>query len=117
MAEHPQPLDAGMLIRRKRTGDEPDPSAVQPAVAAPQSVPAESVRAPDLADDAPLKMKPRETAQLAAVHVRIPEQIARGLRLMSVLEGRQTQELAAEAFEAMLTKWNQNWRASVPPKG
>jgi len=110
VAEHPQPLDAGMLIRRKRTGDEPDPSAVQPAVAAPQSVPAESVRAP-------LKMKPRETAQLAAVHVRIPEQIARGLRLMSVLEGRQTQELAAEAFEAMLTKWNQNWRASVPPKG
>jgi hypothetical protein len=62
-------------------------------------------------------MKPRETIQLAAVHVRIPEQLARGLRLMSVLEGRQAQELAAEAFEAMLDKWRPRWRDSVPPKG
>jgi hypothetical protein len=62
-------------------------------------------------------MKPREIVQLAAVHVRIPEQIARGLKLMSVMEGRQVQELAAEAFEAILTKWNSAWREVVTPKG
>jgi len=39
-----------------------------------------------------------------------------GIRLMSVLEGRQTQELAAEAFETMLDRWNANWRSSVPKR-
>ena len=61
-------------------------------------------------------MKPRETVQLAAVHVRIPEQLARGLRLMSVLEGRQAQVIVAEMLEEHLARWNPRWRDSVPPR-
>jgi hypothetical protein len=61
-------------------------------------------------------MKARETVQLAAVHVRIPEQLARGLRLMSVLENRQAQVLVAEMLEEFLTRWNPAWKQSVPPK-
>jgi hypothetical protein len=64
-----------------------------------------------------LRMKPRETVQLAAVHVRIPEQLARGLRLMSVLEGRQAQVIVAEMLEEHLTKWNPKWKDSVPSRG
>jgi hypothetical protein len=99
VATEPQPLDMN-LIRRKRAGDvEPEPG---PA-------PVES--------DAPsMKMKPREVVQLTAVHVRIPEQIARGLRLMSVLENVQAQVLVAEALEDRLNRWNPAWRDSVPPK-
>ena len=113
MAEQPQPLDAIPLIRRKRAGDDPPSEAVITEHAASSP---EGVQGSPQDDRGALRMKPRETVQLAAVHVRIPEQIARGLRLMSVLEGRQAQELAAEAFEAMLTRWNPRWRDSVPPK-
>jgi hypothetical protein len=49
---------------------------------------------------------PRETVQLAAVHVRIPEQIARGLWLMSVLENEQAQVIVAQAIEDKLNAWN-----------
>jgi TorA maturation chaperone TorD len=65
---------------------------------------------------ASLRMKPRETVQLAAVHVRIPEQLARGLRLMSVLEGRQAQVIVAEMLEEHLTRWNPRWRETVPAR-
>ena len=63
-----------------------------------------------------LRMKPRETVQLAAVHVRIPEQLARGLRLMSVLEGRQAQVIVAKMLEEHLTKGNPGWRDTVPSR-
>jgi len=126
VASEPQALDAIPLIRRKRAGeggqDTPE-AASPPVVETPPPVHpaasrvAETARSEEAVDAGALRMKPRETIQLAAVHVRIPEQIARGLRLMSVLEGRQAQELAAEAFEAMLDKWNPRWRDSVPPKG
>ena len=98
MADQPQPLDALSLIRRKRGGEGADdpPPAEQEA--------------------APLRMKPREVVQRTAVHVRIPEQIARGLRLMSVLENRQAQDLVAEAIEKMLDGWNGNWRDAVPKR-
>jgi TorA maturation chaperone TorD len=62
-------------------------------------------------------MKPREAIQLAAVHVRIPEHLARGLRLMSVLEGRQAQVIVAEMLEDHLTRWNPRWKESVVTKG
>lgn len=121
MASEPQPLDAVPLIRRKRGGEggqqEPsgaieEPSQVIPAppVIAPERQP------PSVAPDATLRMKPREMVQLAAVHVRIPEQLARGLRLMSVLEGRQAQVIVAEMLEEHLGRWNPRWRESVPPK-
>ena len=116
VAEQPQPLDSIPLIRRKKGGRKTGETL------GPQTTPrdeddagSEAVR--DLTEEPLLTMKPRETVQLTAVHVRVPEQIARGLRLMSVLEGRQAQELAAEAFEALLTAWNPNWRSSVPPRG
>ena len=67
-------------------------------------------------EGAPLRMKPREVVQRTAVHVRIPEQIARGLRLMSVLENRQAQDLVAEAIEKMLDGWSSNWRDAVPKR-
>ena len=144
--EQPQPLDALPLIRRKRAGEggpapEIDAPTVtpEPAVSAPTAVASPSPRpatpAPDRGPDAggawleasprpdpgtlpetSLRMKPRETIQLAAVHVRIPEQLARGLRLMSVLENRQAQVLVAEMLEEFLTRWNPNWKQSVPPK-
>lgn len=75
---------------------------------------AEPARPLETADSGALRMKARETVQLAAVHVRIPEQLARGLRLMSVLEGRQAQVIVAEMLEEHLTKWNPRWRESVP---
>jgi hypothetical protein len=76
----------------------------------------EPVKPPAGVDDEPLRMKPRDIVQLAAVHVRIPEQLARGLRLMSVLEGRQAQVIVAEMLEEHLTRWNPKWRESVPSK-
>jgi hypothetical protein len=98
VADQPQPLDALSLIRRKRGGE-----------AADNPLPAEQ-------EGAPLRMKPREVVQRTAVHVRIPEQIARGLRLMSVLENRQAQDLVAEAIEKMLDGWSGNWRDAVPKR-
>jgi len=62
-------------------------------------------------------MKARETVPLAAVHVRIPEHIARGLKLMAVLEGTQAQVIVAESIEARLNQWNPRWKESVPSKG
>ena len=123
MAEQVQPLDAVPLIRRKRAGEggqEPPeisatPVAEIPAPPATAGSPApESARSRD--DAGALRMKPRDTVQLAAVHVRIPEQLARGLRLMSVLEGRQAQVIVAEMLEEHLTRWNPRWRDSVPSK-
>jgi len=58
-------------------------------------------------------MKPRETVSLAVVHARVPEQIARGLKLMSVMEGRQAQNIVAEALEGVLNIWNPRWREIV----
>ena len=113
MAEQPQPLDAIPLIRRKRAGEDAEPTV---APLPPSSTSAPEPQISSSASNSPLRMKAREAVQLAAVHVRIPEQIARGLRLMSVLEGRQAQELAAEAFENMLDAWNPDWRQSVPPR-
>lgn len=115
MAEQPQPLDSIPLIRRKKGGEEPGETLGPQTTPEMRTTPVGTVR--DLTEEPLLTMKPRETVQLTAVHVRVPEQIARGLRLMSVLEGRQAQELAAEAFEALLTAWNPNWRSSVPPRG
>jgi hypothetical protein len=117
-----QSLDAIPLIRRKRAGEggqEPQEVAsspfppVPPPVASPA---AEEPRAQEAADAGALRMKPRETVQLAAVHVRIPEQLARGLRLMSVLEGKQAQVIVAEMLDEHLTKWNVRWRESVPAR-
>ncbi len=104
MAQEAQPLDSIPLIRRKGGGEGP-----------PAQAPSEA-RQPEPEEAATLRMKPRETVQLAAVHVRIPEQLARGLRLMSVLEGRQAQLIVAEMLEEHLTKWNPRWRDSVPPR-
>jgi hypothetical protein len=36
---------------------------------------------------------------------------------MAVLEGRQAQVIVAEMLEEHLTRWNANWRSSVPPRG
>jgi len=58
-------------------------------------------------------MKPRETISLAVVHARVPEHIARGLKLMSVMEGRQAQNIVAEALEGVLNIWNPRWREIV----
>ena len=86
MASEPQPLDTIPLIRRKRGGEgsPPEPSVQSDEPLQRPAAPAEPAVAPS---DAALRMKPRETVQLAAVHVRIPEQLARGLRLMSVPRG------------------------------
>lgn len=102
MADQPQPLDSLSLIRRKRGGEGADEP---PSIISPESQKA-----------APLRMKHREVVQRTAVHVRIPEQIARGLRLMSVLEDRQAQDLVAEALEKMLDDWSGNWRDAVPKR-
>jgi hypothetical protein len=99
VADQPQPLDALSLIRRKRGGE----GANDPPLLAEL-------------EGVPLRMKPREVVQRTAVHVRIPEQIARGLRLMSVLENRQAQDLVAEAIERMLDSWSSNWRDAVPKR-
>jgi len=120
VANEPQPLDAIPLIRRKRVGEgtqeslgraEEPPEASSPPPQRPPEPP--QPKSPEIA----LQMKPREAVQLAAVHVRIPEQLARGLRLMSVLEGRQAQMIVAEMLEEHLTRWNPRWRDSVPPRG
>jgi len=110
VASEPQALDAVQLIRRKRTGEGPH-EVPEPV---PDQPPTETVVAQE---SATLRMKPRETVQLSAVHVRIPEQLARGLRLMSVLEGRQAQVIVAEMLEEHLTRWNPKWRESVPSRG
>lgn len=132
MALEAQSLDTIPLIRRKRAGElnQPDPESALPApaetVASPPPPPAPlPVAPPQIAPSAQpaaaepepaLRMKPREMVQLAAVHVRIPEQLARGLRLMSVLEDRQAQILVAEMLEEFLSRWNPRWRDSVPPR-
>ena len=132
MAEQPQALDASLLIRRKKGGegeqaeytpvvsDQTSRQASGPAMPVegpppPRRAPAPAAIPVSVADNG-MRMKPRESVQLAAVHVRIPEQLARGLRLMSVLEGRQAQVIVAEMLEEHLDRWNANWRASVPPR-
>jgi hypothetical protein len=123
VASEPQALDSIPLIRRKRVGDSgqdlTDPTPSPPYDVRPSSPPpeaAEQVRPQEITEAGALRMKARETVQLAAVHVRIPEQLARGLRLMSVLEGRQAQVIVAEMLEEHLTRWNSKWRESVPPR-
>jgi hypothetical protein len=113
VASEAQPLDSVPLIRRKRAG-EGAPVEDTPQVV---SLPPPPVRVVEDEAEPALLMKPRDVVQLAAIHVRIPEQLARGLRLMSVLEGRQAQVIVAEMLEQHLSAWNKNWRDSVPPKG
>jgi hypothetical protein len=117
-AEQPQPLDTIPLIRRKRAGEGGQPAEAEaPTVASePPPIAAVAPRPEPPRPEPSLRMKPRDTVQLAAVHVRIPEQLARGLRLMSVLEDRQAQVIVAEMLEEFLTRWNPRWRDSVPPK-
>jgi hypothetical protein len=117
-AEQPQPLDTIPLIRRKRAGEGGQPAEAEgPTVASePPPIAAVAPRPEAPRPEPSLRMKPRDTVQLAAVHVRIPEQLARGLRLMSVLEDRQAQVIVAEMLEEFLTRWNPRWRDSVPPK-
>ena len=110
MALEAQSLDAIPLIRRKRGGDSDVPQEPVAVEARPAPEPAKPQ------EDPALRMKPRETVQLAAVHVRIPEQLARGLRLMSVLEGRQAQVIVAEMLEDHLNRWNPRWKESVVTK-
>ena len=112
MALEAQPLDTIPLIRRKRAGEGVQES---PEVS-PENQSAQPTPTLEAEEPAALRMKPRETVQLAAVHVRIPEQLARGLRLMSVLEGRQAQVIVAEMLEEHLTRWNPKWRESVPAR-
>jgi hypothetical protein len=146
VAVDPQPLDAAMLIRRKRRPDETgaqDPGAgaaqvpvegqtvttptgsERPSQASePTSAPAperplavnsagEGASPPIPQPTEGIRMKPRETVSLAVVHARVPEHIARGLKLMSVMEGRQAQQIVAEALEGVLNGWNPRWRESV----
>ena len=122
MASEPQALDTIPLIRRKRGGEAdqelPEVGPV-PIVQAPAPEPlavAEHTQSQETADVGALRMKPRETVQLAAVHVRIPEQLARGLRLMSVLENEQAQVIVAKAIEDKLNSWNPKWRDTVNPR-
>jgi hypothetical protein len=119
VANEAQSLDSLQLIRRKRGGEGGQetsevalPVETPPAPAAPSA--AEEARPQE--DTGALRMKPRETVQLAAVHVRIPEQLARGLRLMSVIEGKQAQVIVAEMLEEHLTRWNSRWKESVPSR-
>ena len=95
----------------------PAPTVSAPSAAiSSQPQPATSAPAFAAAPEPSLRMKPRDTVQLAAVHVRIPEQLARGLRLMAVLENRQAQVIVAEMLEERLNLWNPNWRQSVPAR-
>jgi hypothetical protein len=128
VANEAQALDSIQLIRRKRGGEggqeTPEVTAAAPAenpsVSSPPALPPASPPAAEIArpqeDAGTLRMKPRETVQLAAVHVRIPEQLARGLRLMSVIEGKQAQVIVAEMLEEHLTRWNGRWKESVPSR-
>jgi hypothetical protein len=124
VANEAQALDSIQLIRRKRGGEggqeTPEVAAAAPAEnpsvsSTPALPPAAEVARPQ-EDAGTLRMKPRETVQLAAVHVRIPEQLARGLRLMSVIEGKQAQVIVAEMLEEHLTRWNGRWKESVPSR-
>jgi hypothetical protein len=95
----------------------PAPTVSAPSAAiSSQPQPATSAPVFAAAPEPSLRMKPRDTVQLAAVHVRIPEQLARGLRLMAVLENRQAQVIVAEMLEERLNLWNPNWRQSVPAR-
>jgi hypothetical protein len=122
VANEAQSLDSLQLIRRKRGGEGGQESPVAavpplPLVSPPVALPAvEEARSQEVAEPGALRMKPRETVQLAAVHVRIPEQLARGLRLMSVLEGKQAQVIVAEMLDEHLTRWNPRWKESVPSR-
>jgi len=94
---------------------EDPPAAALELVAGTIAVP-EPVKTGGDPETAALRMKARETAQLAAVHVRIPEDIARGLKLMSVFENRQAQVIVAGAIEAALNAWNPRWRETLPAR-
>jgi len=138
VAVDPQPLDAATLIRRKRRPEDaaapdtaaevaatigerqtapahfdpvPPPAEQQPAMVASRA--GEGASAPPASPTEGIRMKPRETVSLAVVHARVPEQIARGLKLMSVMEGRQAQNIVAEALEGVLNIWNPRWREIV----
>lgn len=148
VAVDPQPLDAAMLIRRKRRPEEtgapdaaagaaqvpvegqavtmPTDSERPPQALEPTSEPAPATERPLAASRAGegalppilqptegIRMKPRETVSHAVVHARVPEHIARGLKLMSVMEGRQAQNIVAEALERVLNVWNPRWRDTV----
>jgi hypothetical protein len=147
VAVDPQPLDAAMLIRRKRREEAGAPSptaegesapietqtAAPPVQAAPRSLTPQTPPAPTVIPKPPtttgragegasatitqpsegIRMKPREAISLAVVHARVPEHIARGLKLMSVMEGRQAQNIVAEALESVLNAWNPRWREIV----
>lgn len=140
MAVDPQPLDAAMLIRRKRRPEDagspdtvtdaaaaigealPAPARAEPAQQPPQGEQhptalagraGEGALAPVSQPTEGIRMKPRETVSLAVVHARVPEHIARGLKLMSVMEGRQAQNIVAEALEGVLNVWNPRWREIV----
>src|SRR3954454_24837920 len=108
VAADAQPLDSVPLIRRRKRAADPDLPEVLPQIAPEPQPRAEIGRSDDMAADAGgvrmnprdapepqrraevtrseemaadaggLRMKPREFVQLAAVHVRIPEQLARG---------------------------------------
>jgi hypothetical protein len=116
VAAEPQSLDSIPLIRRKRGGEgEAEAASTAPMAAIrPQSA-AGPVATQE--DASALRMKPRDTLQLAAVHVRIPEHLARGLKLMSVLESKQSQVIVAEMLEEHLAKWNPRWKDAVVTKG
>jgi len=108
VANEPQSLDSLQLIRRKRAGD---------ADMEPEQLPVPVVETLPVETETSLRMKAREVVSLAAVHVRIPEHIARGLKLMAVLEGTQAQVIVAESIEARLNQWNPRWKDSVQSKG
>jgi len=138
VAVDPQPLDAATLIRRKRRPEDaaapdtaaevattigegqpaqpqfdpvPPPAEQQPAVVTSRA--GERTSEPAALPTEGIRMKPRETISLAVVHARVPEHIARGLKLMSVMEGRQAQNIVAEALEGVLNIWNPRWREIV----
>lgn len=94
----------------------PQPPQVQPVVTEPRVVANRAGEGASTAAGQPgesIRMKPRETVSLAVVHARVPEHIARGLKLMSVMEGRQAQQIVAEALEGVLNVWNPRWREIV----
>lgn len=92
------------------------PPQVQAVVAEPHAVTSRAGEGASTAAGQPaegIRMKPREAVSLAVVHARVPEHIARGLKLMSVMEGRQAQQIVAEALEGVLNVWNPRWREVV----
>lgn len=107
MANDPQSLDQMPLIRRKGSGEG---SAIPEMPDLPPTM-GRSSEPPST-----IQMRPRDTVQLAGLHARIPEQLSRGVRLMSVIEHQQSQKIVADAIEAHLNKWNPRWKEIVPEK-